>query len=131
MFAYDYDAVTYDGSVYCTECLPGSAAKHPEEIDPIFADSEWDTPPVCENCGEEHTYMTILHKQCVKCGRWCSPEEEGKFTEGHGFQNSWTPFRTICQKCFAEATWPLTLDCEELHLWSDGSVNPEPEEDER
>lgn len=57
MKAYDYDAVVYNGSVYCVECL---SAKELKNSEPIFADSEWDYIPVCEECGYEHDYVNIL-----------------------------------------------------------------------
>jgi hypothetical protein len=59
MNAYDYDAVVYKDEVYCVECLPKNLKKG-EEVFPIFADSEWDYPPVCTICKTAHTYMTIL-----------------------------------------------------------------------
>jgi hypothetical protein len=114
MKAYDFDAVVYDGEVYCTECLPYGIRENSKGVDPIFADSEWDTPPVCGNCGEEHTYMSIMWKKCVLCGKYCDPEgpqnrncippygEEGDFIEGDGFQEKWSPFVTVCQGCLAD-----------------------------
>lgn len=59
MKAYDFDAVTYDASVYCTECLPDGVSVDDEEVHPIFADSEWDSYPVCDACGTEHDYVSL------------------------------------------------------------------------
>jgi hypothetical protein len=57
MMAYDYEACTYFGEIYCTGCLPYGATKW--EIEPIFADSEWDYFPVCAHCGEIHEYVSL------------------------------------------------------------------------
>ena len=59
MKSYDYDAVVYDGSEYCVECLPEGVKVHDEDVSPIFADAEMDRPAICDNCGTEHTYMNI------------------------------------------------------------------------
>lgn len=58
MKSFDYNAVTYDGAVYCTECVPEGVKD--EEVDPIFADSEWEYEPTCDECGEIHDYMNII-----------------------------------------------------------------------
>jgi len=60
MKAYDFDAVTYDASVYCVECLPDGITVDSEDVSPIFADSEWDYAPVCDACGAVHDYVTVL-----------------------------------------------------------------------
>jgi hypothetical protein len=59
MKSYDYDAVTYDGVVYCTECLPEGISSESEECFPVFADSEWDYYPVCDACGQVHDYVSL------------------------------------------------------------------------
>ena len=59
MKAYDFEAVTYDGAVYCTGCLPDGVDADSEGVYPIFADSEWDSYPVCDACGAEHDYMSL------------------------------------------------------------------------
>lgn len=70
MKSFDYDAVVYDGACYCCGCLE-KACKAPEgyehqqvtldsdEVSPIFADSEWDSYPVCCYCGEIHDYISL------------------------------------------------------------------------
>ena len=63
MKTYDYEAVCYDGAVYCTECLPEGVDIESEEVCPIFADSEWEYVPVCDECGCKHDYMTILQAE--------------------------------------------------------------------
>lgn len=60
MKSFDYEAVTYDGAVYCVECLPDGVTMNSDEVSPIFADSEWDSAPVCDACGAEHDYVTVL-----------------------------------------------------------------------
>ena len=50
-----FDAVTYDGSVYCCKCLESAT----EGVYPIFADSEWDSYPVCDICGQVHDYVKL------------------------------------------------------------------------
>ena len=62
MKAYDYKAVAYDGEIYCVECLPDGITVDDDEVSPIFADSEWDTYPVCDTCGAEHEYVTRLRE---------------------------------------------------------------------
>ena len=63
MKAYDYKAVTYDGSIYCIGCLPHGVTAESDEVFPIFADSEWDYVPVCDVCGKEHDYVILLLPQ--------------------------------------------------------------------
>ena len=58
MKAYDYDAVTMDGAIYCTGCAP-KETKATGSPHPIFADSEWDHYPVCDKCGAQHTYVSL------------------------------------------------------------------------
>ena len=60
MKSYDFYAVTYDGEIYCTSCLPDGVSVNDKEVSPIFADQEWDYIPVCCNCGMEHDYITLL-----------------------------------------------------------------------
>ena len=60
MHAFDYDAVTYDGEIYCIECLPDGVNADDEDVHPIFADSEWDYIPVCCDCGTEHDYINLI-----------------------------------------------------------------------
>lgn len=59
--SFEYEAVTYDGGVYCNECSPVELDN--EGVFPVFTDSEWDYAPVCEVCGNEHTYVTILEER--------------------------------------------------------------------
>lgn len=60
MKSFDFDAVTYKGAVYCIGCLPFGVTSDDDEACPIFADSEWDHVPVCDVCGTEHDYVTVL-----------------------------------------------------------------------
>lgn len=58
MKSFDYEAyTTADGECYCCGCIAEDTAK--DELYPIFADSEWDSYPVCAKCGEEHTYVSL------------------------------------------------------------------------
>jgi len=58
MKSYDFYACIWHGCIYCNECLPdGTITK---EVNPIFANSEWDYIPICCICGKTHDYMTIL-----------------------------------------------------------------------
>lgn len=57
MKAYDYDAVALDGAVYCVDCLSKNEL---QDADPIFADSEWDYYPTCDECGYEHDYVNLI-----------------------------------------------------------------------
>lgn len=58
MKAYDYEAVEYMGEILCVECLPNGYDY--DEVEPIFADTEWDTYPVCDHCGETHDYVGLV-----------------------------------------------------------------------
>lgn len=58
---YDYEAVIWNGDVYCVDCLPDEDVD-PEEIYPIFADQEWEYAPTCCICGHEHNYVSILSR---------------------------------------------------------------------
>lgn len=59
MKAYDFDAVTFDGEVYCIECLPDGVNVNDEEVSPIFADCEHDAFPTCGVCGRVHDYVPL------------------------------------------------------------------------
>ena len=63
MKSFDYEAVVFESEIYCTECLPDGIGEEDEDVQPIFADSEWDYAPVCCNCGGIHDYMSILEKE--------------------------------------------------------------------
>jgi len=66
MKAWDYDAVVWEGEVYCVGCLPDNVNVENEGVMPIFASSEWDSYPVCTVCHMEHDYVgcTITCKLC-------------------------------------------------------------------
>jgi len=54
----DYEAViTVDGEAVCLDCLKGDPES--DEFYPIFADSEWDSYPVCAYCGEVFDYVSL------------------------------------------------------------------------
>lgn len=71
MKAYDYEAVAYDGAVYCTGCLPDEVSiDDTDYVQPIFASSEWDYYPCCDKCGEVHDYVGLTdegrkHELCT------------------------------------------------------------------
>ena len=68
MKSYDYEACVYDGAIYCTGCLPEGIAT--DDTYPIFAGAEVDSYPVCEHCGEVHTYMGLTSVGIVnECDR--------------------------------------------------------------
>ena len=62
MKSYDFYAVIYDGEVYCNICLSYDIGIHHNDVTPIFADSEWESYPVCVECGQEHDYVILLPK---------------------------------------------------------------------
>jgi hypothetical protein len=57
--AYDFNAVVYEGEVYCVDCLPAGVDVEDAEVMPIFASEEWDAPAECGRCGFEHDYMKL------------------------------------------------------------------------
>lgn len=86
MHAFDYEAVVYEGEIYCTGCLPEGVSVESDEVSPIFADSEWDYYPICSVCGETHTYMNLTAEgrkfehlddeetvECEGCGKRMKP----------------------------------------------------------
>jgi len=58
MRADDYEAVIYQGAVYCVDCCP--VPVEAEDVTPIFASDEWDHAPTCDTCGEIHDYMNLI-----------------------------------------------------------------------
>jgi len=60
MKSFDFEAVVYDGAVYCVECCPVDVES--EDVAPVFADQEWDYVPVCDVCGREHDYVILLEE---------------------------------------------------------------------
>ena len=59
MKSYDFLAVVVDCDVLCVGCLPDDVSVNDEDVHPIFADSEWDSYPVCSECGREHDYVSL------------------------------------------------------------------------
>jgi len=60
MKSYHYEAVVYEGEIFCVECLPDGISEHSDDVMPIFANSEWDYTPICCKCGCEHDYVSII-----------------------------------------------------------------------
>ena len=59
MKSWEYRAVTTeDGSVYCVTCVPKTQEQN---VYPIFADTEWDSYPVCDACRREHDYVVLIN----------------------------------------------------------------------
>jgi len=58
MKAFEYDAVIFENEIYCLSCVPDDVSL--KDCEPIFADSEWQSYPVCNECEEIHTYVKIL-----------------------------------------------------------------------
>lgn len=79
MKSYNYNAVVYDGEVYCNECLPNKIDIESEEVSLIFADQEWDFIPTCCVCGEKHDYISLMiyRGMCECCDSGC-PIHEGE-----------------------------------------------------
>lgn len=61
MESWNFDAVTFDGDVYCNECLPVDLDS--EGVYPILASSKVDRYPACAVCGKKHDYMELAKKQ--------------------------------------------------------------------
>lgn len=57
MKSFEYEAVAVGCNIYCIGCIPLGIADDPL---PIFADSEWDSYPVCDRCGTVHEYVTLI-----------------------------------------------------------------------
>lgn len=65
---YRVVAWTNDGEIYCPACaeergLPNDKPSDELERDdgrPVFAESEWDTRPVCGDCLAPIPYVTVL-----------------------------------------------------------------------
>lgn len=64
--AYDFDAVVYTANdtsvVLCVACLPPGITINDRSVYPIFADSEWDSAPVCDRCGKQHDYVNLTNE---------------------------------------------------------------------
>lgn len=61
MHSTDFYAIVYDSAVYCddADCLPEGITSESEDASPIFADSEWDSYPMCDHCHAEHDYVSL------------------------------------------------------------------------
>jgi hypothetical protein len=59
MQAFDYEALAYDGAVYCCGCFPEDVDPNGPEVRPVFASDEWDYYPACDHCGREHDYVSL------------------------------------------------------------------------
>jgi hypothetical protein len=60
MKSYEFEAVIYNGNIYCCGCLPIGVNINDDDVMPIYMDSEWYFIPVCCDCGEEHLYVNLL-----------------------------------------------------------------------
>ena len=58
MNGFHFNAVTFNGEVFCKECVPQGASV--EDCEPIFATSEWEIAPMCSECGEVHDYVSVI-----------------------------------------------------------------------
>ena len=72
MKAFDFEAVGYDGEVYCSGCLPKGIDPEGDEVHPVFAGSEWDYYPSCAECGIVHEYVGL-----TEIGYRCETERQG------------------------------------------------------
>jgi len=64
MHATDFEAVIYNGNIYCTECLPIGIYVDDDDVIPIFSCMEWSQPGViCDTCGYLHDYMMLLDSE--------------------------------------------------------------------
>lgn len=61
MHASDYEAVIYDGGIYCLNCVPRGV--YIDDCEPILAIEEWDEIPTCIYCGKEHDYVIIIEPE--------------------------------------------------------------------
>jgi len=59
MMLFEFDAVTWNGDVYCIGCLPKNVDIDDESVTPIYAQDEVDEIQVCCECGCEHDYMSV------------------------------------------------------------------------
>jgi len=58
---YSFDAVIHgDCTVLCVSCLPDGISPNADDCSPIFADSEWDSYPVCDKCGRVIDYVNLI-----------------------------------------------------------------------
>ena len=55
----DYDAVWYEGEVYCVGCLPECIAPDDILVTPILEEDMVVFTPVCVECQQSHTYMDV------------------------------------------------------------------------
>ena len=60
MKAWDYEAIGYEGEIYCTGCLPDGVDMQSGDVAPIFESSTWDSYPVCCVCGKVHDYVGLI-----------------------------------------------------------------------
>lgn len=60
MKSWEYEAVGYEGEIYCVKCLPNGIDMQSGDASPIFACTEWDAYPVCCVCGHEHNYVDLI-----------------------------------------------------------------------
>jgi hypothetical protein len=56
---HHFDAVAYDGAIYCLECLPPGIDSDSPDVRPVFAGDEFETPPACDVCHKRVDYVTI------------------------------------------------------------------------
>lgn len=84
MHAYDYEAVVFDGEVFCCECCPADVES--DDVMPIFACSEWDAYPTCANCNAAHQYVGLTTEGwAYEHGEPCEePEADDSGANLHG-----------------------------------------------
>lgn len=96
MNAYDYEAVVVEGEIYCVGCAGeyDDKAVADDYVSPIFADSEWDSYPVCTACHAEHDYVNLTDegraalaapddfvRAYLECAVWSSSTSDGESLE--------------------------------------------------
>lgn len=76
MKSWEFNAVTYEASVYCNSCLPEGISIDSDEVFPVFADSEWDYYPTCAICFHRHDYVGLTEDGVDYEAQYSEPDTE-------------------------------------------------------
>lgn len=136
MKSYYFEAVTWNGAVYCVDCLPDGVNVPDEDVHPVFADSEWDCYPTCDACHAEHDYVNLTSDGWVwyRERNWSKRMKEfAQECRDHKLDlPSFTPFGSYtlvyidkegneyCGKCANETN--LQLELEGFQTYDEGPV---------
>jgi hypothetical protein len=111
--SFDYEAVTFNGAVYCTGCLPEGVDVDSDDVCPIFADSEWDYFPSCDTCLKLHTYMNLTDEGMLNLVQTLRGELTLWHTDPDGARRRWQEVHEVYTGTYYEGWCWISIQREQ------------------